>query len=379
MKKFYLILAALAAFTFTAQAEEGVLTIGDYDNATDFVSGSYFDIAPTNFYLAHTGAQMIITADNLADFEGKEEVKINKISYRFYSETFEGIQRNVKLYIQESDESEFAVIEGVKQFFNFDIETPTVDTDIDIDFIDVYGEDSELEFELETPFEVTPGKNLIVTIVFDAYDDDNCTMGSDYVTFYNSGIRSHVMTYTDNWNSFIDYAQGNDFPDARAALGCGTNVDMPVTKIEYTYTEAEETREISGGVCDTDGNPLADVTVTAVAVDAPQGIIRAQGEPLTTKTDVDGYYTLVVPADAEYNVTFEKEGYETVTVPEIEAEYVEMTPVTTGVSNVSVTKAVASVKYYNAAGVASSEAFSGVNIVVTKYADGTQTVTKIVK
>ena len=99
---------------------------------------------------------------------------------------------------------------------------------------------------------------------------------------------------------------------------------------------------------------------------------------MTTKTDVDGYYTLVVPADAEYNVTFEKEGYETVTVPEIEAEYVEMTPVTTGVSNVSVTKAVASVKYYNAAGVASSEAFSGVNIVVTKYADGTQTVTKIV-
>ncbi len=50
-----------------------------------------------------------------------------------------------------------------------------------------------------------------------------------------------------------------------------------------------------------------------------------------------------------------------------------------GVDDVNAAKAVSSVKYYNAAGVASDNAFEGVNIVVTKYADGSQSVVKVVK
>ena len=50
-----------------------------------------------------------------------------------------------------------------------------------------------------------------------------------------------------------------------------------------------------------------------------------------------------------------------------------------GVNDLGADKAVASVKYYNAAGVAADAAFDGVNIVVTKYVDGTQKVVKIVK
>jgi hypothetical protein len=49
------------------------------------------------------------------------------------------------------------------------------------------------------------------------------------------------------------------------------------------------------------------------------------------------------------------------------------------VNDVNVNKAVSSVKYYNAAGVAADSAFDGVNIVVTKYADGSQKVSKVVK
>ena len=43
------------------------------------------------------------------------------------------------------------------------------------------------------------------------------------------------MTYTDNWTSFVDYAMGENFPDASAMLGCGTNVELPVTELGYTY------------------------------------------------------------------------------------------------------------------------------------------------
>ena len=32
-------------------------------------------------------------------------------------------------------------------------------------------------------------------------------------------------------------ANGEDFPDATAMLGCGTNVELPVTRINYYYEE----------------------------------------------------------------------------------------------------------------------------------------------
>ena len=52
---------------------------------------------------------------------------------------------------------------------------------------------------------------------------------------------------------------------------------------------------------------------------------------------------------------------------------------TTGISEATAHKSVASVKYVNLAGVSSSEPFSGVNIVVTTYTDGTQSAVKVIK
>ena len=49
------------------------------------------------------------------------------------------------------------------------------------------------------------------------------------------------------------------------------------------------------------------------------------------------------------------------------------------VNDVNVAKAISSVTYYNAAGMASETAFDGINIVVTKYADGSQSTAKVVK
>ena len=54
--------------------------------------------------------------------------------------------------------------------------------------------------------------------------------------------------------------------------------------------------------------------------------------------------------------------------------------ITTGVEAQVAEKTVASVKYYNLQGVASAEPFSGVNIVVTTYSDGShKTVKKVIK
>ena len=234
MKKFYMILAAIAALSMSAQAQFlSWVEVGDYYNATELYNGSYFDMAPTNFYISHTGAQMIYTPDLLTGMEGKDGMKIKYLNFKFYCESYEEIIRNAKVYLREIDETEFATVEGVKQFFDFGEQV--AEGRYDIDLLEYYGEDQVLALEMEEPFPFTLGKSLLVTIVIDAEDDDNCTMGSDYAPFYTSGIRGKAMTYTDNWTSFVDYASGSDFPDASASLGCGTNVELPVTEIGYTY------------------------------------------------------------------------------------------------------------------------------------------------
>ncbi len=245
MKKFYMILAALAAMTMNAQEMSyGAIEVGDFENASEIYNGSYFDMAPTNFYLAHTGAQMIYTTNELADLQLLEGVKINKLTFKFNNAgTWEEIYRDVKLYLQEIDDAAFAVNEeGIKQFFTFG--EPVLETSVNYDFITSMDEDIELSLELNEPFEIVAGKNLLVTVVFDAVDDDNCTMGSDYAPFYTSGIRRQAMVYTNNWTSFVDYAQGEDFPNATAMLGCGTNVELPVTRIDYSYPTSTGIQEI---------------------------------------------------------------------------------------------------------------------------------------
>lgn len=263
MKQLNLFLAAVAAFSISMQAQEvryGTIEVGDYTNATEFYNGSYFDMAPTNFYLAHTGVQMIYTPDLLGDLEGKSNVVITKLKFKFYSETFEEIGRDYKVFLQETDAVEFAVDEnGVKQFF--DLGNLALEGNMFINMLNCYGEDVEISFPLTmyTPFALTPGKSLLVTVVFDAQDDDECTMGSDYAPFYTSGIRGRAMTYTNNWSSFLDYAQSSDFPNATATLGCGTNVELPVTLIEYRYTEGGQTG-MRGDVNMSNDVTIADVT-----------------------------------------------------------------------------------------------------------------------
>ena len=234
MKKLLSLLFAVV-LTMAAHAQFlGWIEVGDYYNPTEIYNGSYFDMAPTNFYLAHTGVQMIYTPDLLTNMAGKDGVKIKYLNFKFNSESFEEIVRNAKVYLQEIDDTEFAINEnGVKQFFTFgDL---VAEGRYDIDLLDFYGEDQSLVMEIEESFNFTLGKSLLVTIVFDAEDDDNCTMGSDYAPFYTSGIRGKAMTYTDNWTSFVDYAMSDQFPDATAMQGCGTNVELPVTEIGYTY------------------------------------------------------------------------------------------------------------------------------------------------
>ena len=252
MKKFYMILAAVAAMTLSAQAQvlEGTIEVGDFYNASEVYNGSYWDCAPTTYYLAHTGAQMIYTADELADLQGKKDIEITMLSFKFQNDgAYEDIFRNVKIYMEATDATEFAVNdEGVKQFFDF--QELVYEGQEEFSMLDCYYDDQVMEYVLPKPFSMEAGKGLLVTMVYDADDDDNCTGGTDLAPFYTTGIRSQCMTYTDNYESFVEYAEGNYFPDATATLGCGTNVELPVTLITYTYSKSTGVEEVKAATAE---------------------------------------------------------------------------------------------------------------------------------
>ena len=379
MKKFYMILAAIAALTMTAQAQNyATVNVGDINDANIY-NGSYFDMAPTNFYLAHTGVQMLYTPDLLADMNGKQNVRIKALDFWFDSESFEEIYRDVKIYLQEVDATEFAVSDdGIKQFFTFD--NPVKEMEFRVDLLSYYGETVCLNFDFE-PFAFTPGKSLLVTMVFDAEDDDNCTMGSDYAPFYTSGIRGKAMTYTNNWTSFVDYAAGNDFPDATAMLGCGTNVELPVTRIGYNYDEGT-----------TPVDPTEKTGAPTFHGYTEDGIYAYFVEINETEPSTI-YYRVIYPDGtvsewAEYTemLSFNSEGKYRVEAyavapgklpsDEIAYEFVLSKP--TGVLEVVSGKQVAGVRYYNMAGQEMTEA-NGLTIVVTTYTDGTTSAVKVMK
>ena len=305
MKKFYMILAAIAALTMTVQAQDqmrGSVVVGDFYNPTETYNGSYFDMAPTNFYLPHTGVQMIYTPDLLAGMNNKYYVEIQSLSFKFYSESFEEILRNAKVYLKEIDETEFAVVDGVMQFFTFG--ELVAEGQYDFDLLGSYGDDQVLTIELSEPFMFYTRSSLLVTIVFDAEDNDNCTMGSDYAPFYTSGISGKAMTYTSNWTSFIDYAAGTDFPNATAALGCGTNVDLPVTEIGYTLLP-EPISQCMAPTCSysINGNGVATVIITNNEPGATVVYeVYCDNDLIMESSFTGDYYTFEVSGTGQYLV-----------------------------------------------------------------------------
>ena len=375
MKKFYMILAAVAALTMAAQAQNyAEVNVGSLNETYD---GSYFDMAPTNFYLAHTGVQMLYTPDLLADMNGKQNVRIKKLDFWFNCESFEEIVRDVKIYLQEINATEFAVDDdGIKQFFYFS--NPVKEMEISYNLLEYYGEDVCLSLDFE-PFTYTPGKTLLVTMVFDAQDDDNCTMGSLYAPFYTSGIRGKAMTYTNNWNSFIDYARSLDFPNATATLGCGTNVELPVTTIGYNYEEGQTPT----------GIPTAAPTYNGYTTD---GIHAYFVEIIPTEPSTI-YYRIQFPdgtwsdwAEYEEILSFTGNGKYRVEAyavapgkdPSTDIAYEFVVSPFTGIEEMNTGKTVANTRYFNMAGQEMQQA-SGMTIVVTTYTDGTTSAVKVVK
>ena len=340
MKKFFTFFA-VAAMAFAAQAN--VLTVCEGESTNDYapIYGLYYDTP-------NTMTQMIYPADMLTDMQGG---KISEL--KFYCANDGGLPSalngaTIQLSLKVVDQDRYT--EGA-------IEAITGATAVATTTI--AGGETELVFTLDEPYEYTDGNLMIETLL---------TTSASFKTtnFYgvNTDYISSMFQYT--WATWSGPSvNGNNFlPQATFAYEAG---QAPVEPTEKTgaptfhgYTE-DGIHAYFVEILETEPS------VIYYRVQYPDGSWTewAEYEEILSFAG-DGKYRVEAYAIADGKLQSEDIAYEFVVSPR------------TGLSELDGDKAVASVRYFNAAGQEMSE-INGLTIVVTRYTDGTTSTAKVMK
>ena len=319
MKKLNCILTLLllAMGLTRAMADDQTLSLGNYEevvagdwNEDQCYQGSWWMIAPTQFYVKHTGSQFIYTKDQLAQLAGKE---IKGMSFVFYNQSsFSAIPRTINVWVKEIDDDAFAYNDEKKAYAYFDYndaEKVLTDYAFDTDFVDYYCLNGELNLAFDKAFAYSGDKNLLVTITFDG--DETAETSSDIEFYYNTDAENMAMSTNSDNVTFADYHESEDWPYAKGSgytVSHATQLAQPLT--QFTYQEAAKPEvkpaELSG-IVSCDGEPIMGATVTLTSGETKYEVT----------SDAEGKYTLNIEAenvDKEYSLTAKAAGYEDYTI-----------------------------------------------------------------
>ena len=239
----------LAAITANAQDANKLdsLSIGDYDGLLESgddsqcYQGSFYDKCPTTFFLKHTGTQIIYTKEELANLAGKDIVRL-KYPYN----NLGGVQaypRTVKVSLMETDASafEYDSKNETYKFFDYDKATNVVEAyNFDYDFSEIYGMNGEFILNFDKPFTYSGDKNLLVVITCDGEETSDSHFDVNF--FCNSDIKNRAMTYVNDYYSFDDFKETEDWPNSN--LETGTKLELPVTQLVFTKDKTSGINEI---------------------------------------------------------------------------------------------------------------------------------------
>lgn len=308
MKKLNCILTLLllAMGLTRAMADDQTLSLGNYEevvagdwNEDQCYQGSWWMIAPTQFYVKHTGSQFIYTKDQLAQLAGKE---IKGMSFVFYNQSsFSAIPRTINVWVKEIDDDAFAYNDEKKAYAYFDYndaEKVLTDYAFDTDFVDYYCLNGELNLAFDKAFAYSGDKNLLVTITFDG--DETAETSSDIEFYYNTDAENMAMSTNSDNVTFADYHESEDWPYAKGSgytVSHATQLAQPLT--QFTYQEAAKPEvkpaELSGTVS-CDGEPQEGAVVKLTATDDSKLVYKAT-------TGTDGTYRIkVVKSDKTYTL-----------------------------------------------------------------------------
>lgn len=308
MKKLNCILTLLllAMGLTRAMADDQTLSLGNYEevvagdwNEDQCYQGSWWMIAPTQFYVKHTGSQFIYTKEQLAQMAGKE---VKGMSFVFYNQSsFSAIPRTINVWVKEIDDDAFAYNDEKKAYAYFDFddaEKVLSDYTFDTDFVDYYCQNGELNLAFDKAFAYSGDKNLLVTITFDG--DETAETSSDIEFYYNTDAENMAMSTNSDNVTFADYHESEDWPYAKGAgytVSHATQLAQPLT--QFTYQEAAKPEvkpaELSGTVS-CDGEPQEGAVVKLTATDDSKLVYKAT-------TGTDGTYRIkVVKSDKTYTL-----------------------------------------------------------------------------
>ena len=319
MKKLNCILTLLllAMGLTRAMADDQTLSLGNYEevvagdwNEDQCYQGSWWMIAPTQFYVKHTGSQFIYTKEQLAQMAGKE---VKGMSFVFYNQSsFSAIPRTINVWVKEIDDDAFAYNDEKKAYAYFDFddaEKVLTDYAFDTDFVDYYCLNGELNLAFDKAFAYNGDKNLLVTITFDG--DETAETSSDIEFYYNTDAENMAMSTNSDNVTFADYHESEDWPYAKGAgytVSHATQLAQPLT--QFTYQEAAKPEvkpaELTG-IVSCDGEPIMGATVTLTSGETKYEVT----------SDAEGKYTLNIEAenvDKEYTLTAKAAGYEDYTI-----------------------------------------------------------------
>ena len=244
MKKI-LLLAAASLMTLGVAAQSGTdseksVTFGDYDNLKesgsddDGYDGSFYDRAPTTFYMEHTGSQLIYTKEDLAALAGDSITGISFLGYN--NGLFEQPSRTVNIFVKEIPGSTFTDAEtGENKFFDYTDGTKVL-SDYqysDDEFVNYAYSSYELNLPFSKPVYYSGENNLLVTVTFDG---EACGGNLDFNFYANKDRKKQAMTYTSSDVSFADYEQTDDWPGRTSQTSAP--IELPVSKINYKEAEA---------------------------------------------------------------------------------------------------------------------------------------------
>ena len=204
---------------------------------------------------------------------------------------------------------------------------------------------------------------------------------------YTQSAQTLGIAYDEDGNIWYNQYRGSPSASQPSLVHCSKNADDEWVE-DYTYFEAMD----RGGIQFSPDFELLAIPRATGHLSFNEVTKNASGAPeLTQVMEFDGTGTInafnAIAFDAEgdcYAVDNSKEVFIKIAMPQEETEFeLEafsfIIPVETSVSDVKTNKTIAGVQYINAAGQVSNVPFDGVNIVVTKYQDGTQSVVKVVK
>ena len=319
MKKLNCILTLLllAMGLTRAMADDQTLSLGNYEevvagdwNEDQCYQGSWWMIAPTQFYVKHTGSQFIYTKEQLAQMAGKE---VKGMSFVFYNQSsYSAIPRTINVWVKEIDDNAFVYNDEKKAYAYFDFddaEKVLTDYAFDTDFMDYYCLNGELNLAFDKAFAYSGDKNLLITITFDG--DETAQTSSDIEFYYNTDAENMAMSTNSDKVTFADYHESEDWPYAKGSgytVSHATKLAQPLT--QFTYQEAAKPEvkpaELTG-IVSCDGEPIMGATVTLTSGETKYEVT----------SDAEGKYTLNIEAenvDKEYTLTAKAAGYEDYTI-----------------------------------------------------------------